>query len=399
MTMTNKQKPDYVVIAESIVHNADWKQALDILTASLRSFFLFDNMALYLVEDDRINLVEIVYARAMGRGKSAEADLDWGLEVATSVTNNGEILIKTPDSTASRDQRLSFPYFLGLPLRTPHGIIGVLVFTRFGGPTYTDEQISDARFLAAQFASMFERKQLYEQVSALQDARRQINLQEDFIATISHELRTPLGFIKGYSTTLLRPDTNWDEETRREFLTIIDEEADHLTSLIGHMLESARLQSKTLAMNFQPVRLDALLRDSIARIQARYKDLKITSEVQSPLQILADGVRLIQVFDNLFSNAAKYAPNSPVHVRVSLNENFQRIEFIDKGPGIAPEHLPYIFDKFYRVPGYGTSGSGLGLFICGQIVKAHNGVMSVQSEVGVGTTFIIDLPLESSVDR
>jgi signal transduction histidine kinase len=88
-----------------------------------------------------------------------------------------------------------------------------------------------------------------------------------------------------------------------------------------------------------------------------------------------------------------------VHVRVSLNQNFQRIEFIDKGPGIAPEHLPYIFDKFYRVPGYGTSGSGLGLFICGQIVKAHHGVMSVQSEVGVGTTFIIDLPLESSVDR
>jgi signal transduction histidine kinase len=82
-----------------------------------------------------------------------------------------------------------------------------------------------------------------------------------------------------------------------------------------------------------------------------------------------------------------------------LNGNFQRIEFIDKGPGIAPEHLPYIFDKFYRVPGYGTSGSGLGLFICGQIVKAHHGVMSVQSEVGVGTTFIIDLPLESSVDR
>jgi signal transduction histidine kinase len=84
-------------------------------------------------------------------------------------------------------------------LRTPQGIIGALVFTRFGGPSYTDEQISDARFLAAQFASMFERKQLYEQVSALQDARRQINLQEDFIATISHELRTPLGFIKGYT--------------------------------------------------------------------------------------------------------------------------------------------------------------------------------------------------------
>jgi signal transduction histidine kinase len=283
---------------------------------------------------------------------------------------------------------------LGLPLRTPNGIIGVLVFVRFGGPTYTQEQVADARFLAAQFASMFERKQLYEQVAALQDARRQIGLQDDFIATISHELRTPLGFIKGYTTTLLRSDTSWDDATRNEFLTIIDEEADHLTSLIDHMLESARLQSKTLTMNFQPVRLDALLRDAILHIQARYKELKITSDAgATPLVVMADSVRLTQVFHNLFSNAAKYAPGSPVHVRVSQHDDFQRIEFIDEGPGIAPEHLLYIFDKFYRVPGYGTSGSGLGLFICGQIVKAHHGVLSVKSEVGKGTTFIIDLPL------
>jgi signal transduction histidine kinase len=392
--MTNPQKPDYVIIAESVMQNADWKQALDTLTASLRSFFLFDNMALYLVENDQINLIEIVYARAMGRGKSAEADLDWGMEIATAVMREGEIVVKMPDATTPQEERISFPYFLGLPLRTPHGVIGVLVFTRFGGPTYTDKQISDARFLAAQFANMFERKQLYEQVAALQDARRQINLQEDFIATISHELRTPLGFIKGYSTTLLRPDTSWDEETRREFLTIIDEEADHLTSLISHMLESARLQSKTLTMNFQPVRIDSLLRDSIARVKARYKELQISSEIISLAPTLADNVRLMQVFENLFANAAKYAPDSPVHVRISLHENYQRIEFIDHGPGIVQEHLPHIFDKFYRVPGYGTSGSGLGLFICSQIIKAHDGFMSAESESGIGTTFIIDLPIK-----
>ncbi|MDX9991155.1 MAG: GAF domain-containing sensor histidine kinase [Anaerolineales bacterium] len=392
--MTHPQKPDYVIIAESVMQNADWKQALDTLTASLRSFFLFDNMALYLVENDQINLIEIVYARAMGRGKSAEADLDWGMEIASAVIHGEEIVIKTPDAITPRNERTLLPYFLGLPLRTPHGVIGVLVFTRFGGPAYTEKQISDARFLAAQFANMFERKQLYEQVAALQDARRQINLQEDFIATISHELRTPLGFIKGYSTTLLRPDTQWDEETRREFLTIIDEEADHLTSLISHMLESARLQSKTLAMNFQPVRIDSLLRDSIARVNARYKELQISSEVVALAPTQADNVRLMQVFENLFSNAVKYAPGSPVHVRISLHENYQRIEFIDHGPGISPEYLPHIFDKFYRVPGYGTSGSGLGLFICNQIIKAHQGIMSVQSEGGVGTTFIIDLPIQ-----
>jgi signal transduction histidine kinase len=392
--MTNPQKPEYVVIAESVMLNADWKQALDSLTASLRSFFLFDNMTLYLVENDKINLLEIIYARAVGRGRSYEADLDWGLEIATTVTKKVDIVIKTPDSTTPDENRTSHPYFLGLPLRTPHGIIGVLVFTRFGGPAYTQEQIADARFLASQFASMLERKQLYEQVSTLQDARRLINLQEDFIATISHELRTPLGFIKGYSSTLLRPDTQWDEETRQEFLTIIDEEADHLSSLIGHMLESARLQSNTLTMNFQPLRVDSLLRDSIARAKTRHKDLKVTTEINVSTPIFADAVRLVQVFDNLFSNAAKYAPGSPVLVRVSQQKKCQRIEFIDHGPGIPPEHLPHIFEKFYRIPGYGTSGSGLGLFICRQIIKAHKGQLSVQSNPNQETIFTIDLPSE-----
>ena len=393
--MTNTNVPDYLAIAEAVTANADWKQALDSLTTSLRSFFLFDNMALYLKENDQINLIDVVYARAMGRGKSAEADVDWGQEIAAAVLKKGEAVVKTPDSTTPRDQRIFSPYFLGLPLNVSSGPIGVLVFVRFGGPTYSKDQIADARFLAAQFASMFERKLLYEQVAALQDARRQIGLQEDFIATISHELRTPLGFIKGYSTTLLRSDAEWDEETRKEFLTIIDEEADHLANLIDHMLESARLQSKTLTMNFQPVRLDVLLRDATMRSQARYKDLKVTTEIGSMQLIQADSVRLTQIFQNLFTNAAKYAPGSPVYITVSQHENFQRIEFRDEGPGIPPEHLPHIFEKFYRVPGYGTSGSGLGLFICGQIVQAHHGIMSVKSEVGQGTTFIIDLPIIS----
>lgn len=390
--MSEETNPDYVAIAETVMQNADWKQALDKLTASLRNFFLFDNLALYLVENEQINLLEIIYARAVGRGKSVGADLNWGLEAASEVIKSGESVIRIPDATTPRDQRLSFPYFLGLPLKTPHGIIGVLLFTRFGGPTYTKEQISDARFLASQFASMFERKKLYEQVSALQDARRLLNLQEDFIATISHELRTPLGFIKGYSSTLLRADTQWDEATRQEFLTIIDEEADHLSSLISHMLESARLQSNTITMNFQPLRLDSLLRDSIARAQTRHKGIQITSEVKISSPILADAVRLVQVFDNLFSNAAKYAPNAPIHVRINEEKNLQRIEFIDQGPGIAPEHLPHIFEKFYRIPEYGTSGSGLGLFICSQIIKAHKGTMSVKSAPGEGTAFVIKLP-------
>lgn len=232
-----------------------------------------------------------------------------------------------------------------------------------------------------------------EEIESLENARRLLEMQEDFIATISHELRTPLGFIKGYTTTLLRKDTSWDEDTRREFLQIIDEETDHLNELIENVLESARLQSNTLPMRFQPVRLDAVIRDTLVRSQARYKDMKVRLDFSIAPTIIADSVRIAQVLENLFSNANKYAPGAPVTIYLTQRKEFYRIRFADAGTGIPPEYVPHLFQRFYRVPGQGGSGSGLGLFICKQIIEAHGGEISVESTLGKGTTFIIDLPV------
>ena len=107
-------------------------------------------------------------------------------------------------------------------------MLGVLVFGRFGGPPYTQDQVQLAEFIAAQTAQLVENHHLVERVAKLEAERWLRRMQDDFITTISHELRTPIGFIKGYATTLLRDDTKWDDESRREFLTIIDEEADRL---------------------------------------------------------------------------------------------------------------------------------------------------------------------------
>ncbi|GAB4479675.1 MAG: hypothetical protein OHK0031_00180 [Anaerolineales bacterium] len=389
-----ERAPDYLEIAETVLAHADWKEALDSVIALVRSVFLFDNMALYLRESDSGGLAEVVYARAIGRGRSAEADGAWGSEVANLVVAQAQAIVKTPDATTPRNERMFFPYYLGLPLRAPGEVLGALIFVRYGGPTYTHNQIQRAQFIATQFSSLFERKRLLELVARLKDAQRQVDLQETFIATISHELRTPLGFIKGYSTTLLRSDTEWDEPTRREFLTIIDEEADHLNRLIENMLESARLQSNTLSMNFQALRLDGLLRDAALRNQNRCKTLQVSLETPALMPILADGVRITQVIENLFSNAIKYAPGAPITIRLRETENGQRILFSDAGPGIAPENLGRIFDKFYRVPGQGGSGSGLGLYICQQIVRAHGGELTAESQPGRGVTFCIDLPAD-----
>jgi signal transduction histidine kinase len=209
-------------------------------------------------------------------------------------------------------------------------------------------------------------------------------------------LRTPLGFIKGYSTTLLRNDTTWDVATQREFLTIIDEEADHLTALIENVLESARLQSNTLPMNFQPSRIDSIIRDVVMRTQLRYKDIEIKVDLPAIL-VQADSVRITQVFENLVINAIKYAPGSPIIINAKQEKEDLHITVTDYGSGIAPEHLTHLFDRFYRVPGQSASGTGLGLFICRQILLAHKGKIWVESTQGEGTTFHILLPIRQNV--
>ena len=363
---------------------------------ALRKEFVFDNVAVYLQDKATQNL-EIVYARAIGRSKTAEADAAWGEDFAGQVVKKGQLLMRDPKPDVSSEDRLHQAYLLGLPIREGNLARGAMVFVRFGGPVYEEQHVAVASLAGEMLSMLFERAAWAELQSELEDLKRQMQLQEDFVSTISHELRTPLGFIKGYSTSLLRQDTSWDEETQKEFLMIIDEEADRLSLLIENVLESARLQSKTLPLRFQPLRLDGVLRDVTLRIRARHKDLDVNSELDSVPPLFGDGVRLAQVFENLFTNALKYAPGSPIDILLRQVGNNIVISFIDHGPGIAKESLPLIFERFYRVRGEKTvTGTGLGLYICKQIIQAHRGKIWAESTSGHGTTFLIELPIDAS---
>jgi len=366
----------------------------DFLTV-LRREFVFDNVAVYL-QDDVTGTLEVTYARAVGRAKYAEADAAWGETFASQVLKKDSLLVQDPHPDIPQDDRLHQAYLLGLPLRMDEQTKGALVFVRFGGPPYEEAHIQIALFASGLLSTSVERTAWKKKNSELQDLKRQMQLQEDFVSTITHELRTPLGFIKGYSTSLLREDTSWDPETQKEFLTIIDEEADRLSLLIENVLESARLQSRTLPLRFQPLRLDAVLRDVVARIRVRHKDLDVNMDLISTPQIQGDGVRLAQVFDNLFTNAVKYAPGAPIDVLLNQVGDRIIISFIDHGPGIPAESLPLIFERFYRVRSEKTvTGTGLGLYICKQIIDAHRGKIWAESTPGQGTTFFIELPINS----
>ncbi len=375
-------------LCDSVVKE-DWKNALDSLFVALRKQFVFDNLVVYLAETTN-GVPEVVYARAIGRGRSKEAEAAWGDEIANQVIATKKIVVVNPRMKADPD-RISTPFLLGLPMELPKRH-GAMVFVRFGGPSYTSNQLSVAALAAVQAARVFERRSLKEYATQLELARHRAQLQDDFIATISHELHTPLGFIKGYTTSLLRSDTTWDMATQREFLTIIDEESDHLSELIERMLDSARLESGSMPMDFQPVRLDSLLRDVAMRVRARHKSIEITLDLTPAPPIQADTVRLTQVFNNLFDNAIKYAPGSGITITLQDQKNKQIVSFTDLGPGISPEHLQFLFERFYRVPGQsGKHGTGLGLFICRQIIQAHHGQISVQTTPGRGTAFRIEL--------
>ena len=373
--------------------------SLEQFLVELRKNFVFDNVAVYLLDDAHKSL-EVKYARAIGRAKTAEADAAWGETFASQVVRKGSMLLQDPSPDAKPDDRLQQAYLLGLPLLMDQQVRGALVFVRFGGPPYEEEHISIASFASVILAVLFERDLWRETHSELHDLKRQMQLQEDFVSTISHELRTPLGFIKGYSTSLLREDTTWDPETQREFLMIIDEEADRLSVLIENVLESARLQSRTLQLRFQPLRLDAVIRDVIARLRVRHKELDVNMQLDNTPSIQGDGVRLAQVIENLFTNAIKYAPGAPIDVVLEQVNQSVRIAFHDQGPGIDSEALPFVFDRFYRARNERTiTGTGLGLYICKQIIEAHRGKIWAESTPGQGTTFFIELPINSSNEQ
>lgn len=367
--------------------------AMNALVPVIRDYFIFDNVVVFLVDPMTLNL-DVVYARATGRGKSAEADVAWGEIIGSQVIDSRQVILQEPQDSAQID-RLRRPFTLGVPLISHAETLGAIIFIRFGSPQYTPDQIAFAEYLADQLAVVAARENLIRENKRLEFQYRAFQVQEDFISTLSHELRTPLGFIKGYTTTLLRTDATWDEQAKEEFLTIIDHETDRMQDLISNLLDSAKLQSGQMIMDLQVVRLDALIKDVILRSKLHHPALDIQVEITEPIKpIQADPRRLAQTLENLISNAVKYAPGAPVKVKIAELSDGVRIEVSDTGPGIPEKYQAKIFDRFFRIQGsqQTTRGTGLGLFICKQIIQAHNGKIDLVSRVGEGSTFRIYLP-------
>lgn len=227
-------------------------------------------------------------------------------------------------------------------------------------------------------------------------------MRREFVSNVSHELRTPLTSIHGYAETLLN-DPEMDPDTRNRFLTIIENESARMSRLINDLLDLERLESGEARFDFQDIDLCAIAKYVMSIVEPLSNDYGVEVNFDChDVVVIGDQDRLIQMLLNLVDNAIKYTSlkeigEKKVKVSISKSDSYVFIKVSDTGPGMPQEALNRIFDRFYRVD-KGRSrkmgGSGLGLSIVKTIVDRHNGEILVESELGVGTTFIVKLPIK-----
>jgi two-component system, OmpR family, phosphate regulon sensor histidine kinase PhoR len=222
-------------------------------------------------------------------------------------------------------------------------------------------------------------------------------VRKDFVANVSHELRTPLAAIRGYAETLLDGALE-DRENNHRFVEIIQAQATRLTNIASDLLTISELESNHAAPAPKPVSIRAALESALRTVEsgARIRGVRLLSEELDDLQVLGNELQLEQVFVNLLDNAVKFnRPNGEVRVEANSTDGRAQIIISDTGIGIPSEHLPRVFERFYRADKARSremGGTGLGLSIVKHVIEQMGGTVTVASQVGQGSRFTLTVP-------
>jgi heavy metal sensor kinase len=233
-----------------------------------------------------------------------------------------------------------------------------------------------------------------EMIARLDDAFRR---QRQFTADASHELRTPLTAIKGQTEVALQRDR--DPAEYRSVLRSVNVEVDRMIRLVSSLLTLARADAQQVPLTKESISLGALVSDAADQVRpaASNKGVSVRLRNGAGTQVTADQDLLLQLMLNLLDNAVKHTPlGGSIVISWSNQEGHAKVVVADEGPGIPSEHLPHIFDRFYRVDRARSrdgGGVGLGLSICRWIAEAHGGSIHADSSPGGGATFTVDLPM------
>ncbi len=232
----------------------------------------------------------------------------------------------------------------------------------------------------------------------LRDVTRERELDEfktTLLAAVGHELRTPLAAIKGHASTLLQQDVTWSPADQRHFLLTISGEADRLAQLVSNLLDLSRQEAGLLLLNRVPTRVQDLVAQTIERLSRPH--VTLTSHIPDNLPLVnVDRARIEIVLHNLVANALVYGEGK-IRIAARRRDDEIVVSVTDNGPGIAPDELPHVFERFYRAR-HGhrqhSGGTGLGLTICKAFIEAHGSVIWAESSAQ-GTTLSFSLPLVS----
>ena len=224
-------------------------------------------------------------------------------------------------------------------------------------------------------------------------------IKNDFISSVSHELRTPLTAIKGWSETLA---LGYDEATFAKGMKVITRETERLESMVEELLDFSRIQNGKFTLQMANIDIIAELDDALLIYydKAGKENKKINyNDPEFLCVVYGDKNRLRQVFINVIDNAIKYTdPGATVNITVERDEEQLKIAVADTGCGIAPSDLPKVKAKFYKANS-SRRGSGIGLAVADEIIMLHGGSLDIESELGVGTTVTITLPLIPDVRK
>lgn len=226
---------------------------------------------------------------------------------------------------------------------------------------------------------------------------------KQLLADVSHELKTPVTTIRGYLETLAMAEVQLDPQTRARHVAVARREIHRLERLIGDLLDAARLEAKAEELERDDISVADLFEAIVDRHEheCRTRDIRLTSSVGPGAEtLIGDAFRLEQALTNVTANALRHTPDGGhIELRAERDRDAVVMAITDNGEGIPPEHLPLIFDRFYKTGSSRrgtTPGSGLGLYIVKTIVERHGGTVAAVSEVGRGTTIRMTLPQEAS---
>jgi signal transduction histidine kinase len=387
--------------ARALGSSLEIEEAFAAFIRELRGVIPFDRTAIILVEDGSARVIAAAGAAAQtvfppGTRRPAAGSL------LQEVTTRGQVVYREDMKDVRYPEEEEFLELglrcrLAAPLIVGPRNVGMISLVREQPRSFIPDEIEFVSLLGRFLGSTVQNIRAYEAERAtVEELRRLSALRADFVSLVSHELRSPMAAVIGSAKTLQRRWRELTPEQRDSFLGLIDHETNRLADLVADVLDTSRIESGQFSYTFTDVDVGELVQESAAAAESGQDEIEIRSHVRRPLPLVrGDRERLRQVLTNLLDNAVKYSPECrTVWVEMSRQSDQISIEVQDQGIGIPIAEQREIFDRFVRGGDSKTrriSGTGIGLAMVREIVRAHGGEILLTSEPGRGSRFTVVL--------